>query len=203
MRIADRGLGIENPKKQWMRFFSVGQQRVLFVLALFVLAVFYFRFYHPSNPSFSERTIQEFVIEVVGEVNRPGIHLFQEPPTLKRTIEKAGGLKEAAVLDAGLSPEVLEAGTLLTVVKESPGKIKIKIGRMDARKLLVFSIPLDLNRVSMEDLCLIPGIGESLAREIVAYRERRNGFRSLEELKKVNGIGEKKYHSLKHFFVIK
>ncbi|MDO9350998.1 MAG: helix-hairpin-helix domain-containing protein, partial [Deltaproteobacteria bacterium] len=34
----------------------------------------------------------------------------------------------------------------------------------------------------MEDLCLIPGIGESLAREIITYRERRKRFRSVEEL---------------------
>jgi len=68
--------------------------------------------------------------------------------------------------------------------------------------LLVFSIPLDLNRVSMEDLCLIPGIGESLAQEIVKNRERRKGFRSIEELKDVKGIGEKKYESLKTFFIV-
>ena len=74
---------------------------------------------------------------------------------------------------------------------------------MAANKLLVFSIPLDLNRVSPEDLCLIPGIGESLAQEIVAYRERRRGFRSVEELKNVKGIGEKKYQSFKTIFTIK
>jgi competence protein ComEA len=50
---------------------------------------------------------------------------------------------------------------------------------------------------------LIPGIGESLAREIVTYRERRKGFRSVEELKNVRGIGEKKYKDLKVYFIIK
>ncbi|MDI6763459.1 MAG: helix-hairpin-helix domain-containing protein [Thermodesulfobacteriota bacterium] len=54
----------------------------------------------------------------------------------------------------------------------------------------------------MEDLCLIPGIGESLAREIVTYRERRKGFRLVEELKNVKGIGEKKYESLKNFLIV-
>jgi competence ComEA-like helix-hairpin-helix protein len=66
-----------------------------------------------------------------------------------------------------------------------------------------FSIPLDLNRISLEDLCLIPGIGESLAQEIVVYRERRRRFGSVEELKNVKGIGEKKYKNLKGFFVTK
>jgi competence protein ComEA len=74
---------------------------------------------------------------------------------------------------------------------------------MEANKLLTFSIPLDLNRVSVEDLRLIPGIGESLAREIVTYRERRKGFRAVEELKNVKGVGEKKYQSYKPFLTVR
>jgi competence protein ComEA len=118
-------------------------------------------------------------------------------------IEKAGGLKETAQFDTASFSEILETGTLLTVTKESSREVKVKMERMAANKLLVFSIPLDLNRVSMEDLCLIPGIGESLAQEIITYRERRKGFRSVEELKNVRGIGGKKYKNLKGFFIIK
>ena len=54
----------------------------------------------------------------------------------------------------------------------------------------------------MEDLCLIPGIGESLAKEIVLYRERRRGFRSVDELKNIKGIGEKKYQVFKSYFLV-
>lgn len=81
-------------------------------------------------------------------------------------------------------------------------EIKVKIGRMAANKLLVFSIPLDLNRVSAEDLCLVPGVGESLAQEIVAYREGRRGYRSVGELKNVKGVGEKKWKAIKNFFTV-
>jgi competence protein ComEA len=42
-----------------------------------------------------------------------------------------------------------------------------------------------------------------MAREIIAYRERRKGFRSTEELKNVKGIGEKKFKSIKTFFALK
>jgi len=78
----------------------------------------------------------------------------------------------------------------------------IKLERMEAHKLLVFSVPLDLNRVSVEDLCLVPGIGESVAKEIVAHRERKKGFRSVQELTSVKGIGEKKWLEVRHFFVV-
>ncbi len=135
-------------------------------------------------------------------MENPGIYIFQKPPTIKEAIERTGGLNEPALFDKGSFSEPMETGTLLQVWKESHQQIKIKIGRMETNKLLVFSIPLDLNRVSMEDLCLIPGIGESLAREIITYWERRKRFRSVEELKNVKGIGEKKYQSLKTFFVI-
>ncbi len=73
---------------------------------------------------------------------------------------------------------------------------------MAAHKLLAFSIPLDLNRVSTEDLCLIPGIGASLAQEIISYRGKRKAFRSVDELKEVKGIGEKKWKAIKNYFTV-
>ena len=186
-----------------MKYFSLHQQWVLFVLALLILGILYFKFYYqPFSPP-SEEFTKEVVVEVAGEVQNPGIYLFQNPPTLKEVIEKAGGLKETAQFDTASFSEILETGTLLTVTKESSREVKVKMERMAANKLLVFSIPLDLNRVSMEDLCLIPGVGESLAQEIITYRERRKGFRSVEELKYVRGIGGKKYKNLKGFFIIK
>jgi len=186
-----------------MRYLSLAQQRILFVLALLILGILYFKFYYHSLPSPPEEIVREIVVEISGEVRNPGVHLFQNPPTLREAIQRAGGLKQNVRLDTALSSEVLETGTLLAVEKEKAQEIKIKLGRMAANKLLVFSIPLDLNRISTEDLCLIPGIGESLAEEIVAYRGRRRGFRSVEELKKVKGIGEKKYQSIKNFVALR
>jgi competence protein ComEA len=185
-----------------LRYFSIGQQRILLVLALLMLTFLYVRLYHKPSSS-PEQIFKEFVVEVSGEVQQPGIYLFQKHPSLKETINRAGGFIEAVRSDDPVSSETLETGTLLFVQKTSDQQIKINIRRMEANKLLVFSIPLDLNRVSAEDLCLIPGIGESLAREILAYRERRKGFGSREDLKNVKGIGEKKYESVKRFFTVR
>jgi competence protein ComEA len=202
-----------------MKYLSLSQQWVLFGLALFIFGLLYVRFYyHPLRPP--ETMVREFVVEVSGEVRNPGVYLFEKPPTLGEAIEKAGGLKETARMDIAQTSEILETGTLLTIAKDSPeippsppllkeghagikrDEIKIRIGRMAANKLLVFSIPLDLNQVSAEDLCLIPGIGMSLAQEIIAYREKRRAFGSVEELKKVKGIGERKWKAIKDFFIV-
>ena len=219
-----------------MKYFSVSQQSVLLVLALLLLGSLYLKFYYQPKPFPFEEAAQEIVVEVSGEVRQPGIYLFQKSPNLGEAIQRAGGLKEAAQLDATSSSAILNTGTILTAVREpsrthpgplppsppTPGEkektqgplptaqhqgmgreeIKIRISRMAANKLLVFSIPLDLNHVSLDDLCLIPGIGESLAREMIAYRKRRKGFRSVEELRSVRGIGWKKYETFKKFFAV-
>ena len=204
-----------------MRYLSLGQQKILFVIVLIALAILYFKFYFHLYSTPSEEILREIVVEVLGEVQRPGIYSFKNPPNLKEAIEKAGGLKEAALSDKNSFSEILESGTQINVRKESSvipplpplvkgdtegikqEVIRIKLGRMEANKLLVFSVPLDLNRVSVEELRLIPGIGESLAKEIVTYRKRQRGFRSVEELKNVKGIGEEKWKTFKTFFMVK
>ena len=188
---------------QSFRFFSLHQQRALLVLALSILVFLYFRLDYPSPISPNEEMIRETAVEVLGEVRYPGIHLFKNPPTLEETIAKAGRLKDAASFNKERPSELLETGTLVMVTKQSQGVVKVRLGRMEPKKLLVFSIPLDLNRVTAEDLCLIPGIGESLAQEMIAYRERRRAYRSLEELKEVKGMGEKKYRTLKSFLIVR
>ena len=183
------------------RYFSLGQQKILIVLAVCLLGILTFKFYY-SPPAPSEEITKEIVIEVIGEVRNPGVYIFQHSPTLKEILDKADGLKEPGVFDKDSLFEPLKTGALLNVQKESQQEVRIKIETMDANKLLVFNIPLDLNRVSAENLCLIPGIGESLAREIIAYRERRKGFRSVEELKHVKGIGEKNWKNFKPFLTV-
>ncbi len=195
-----------------LKYFSLSQQWALLGLALFTLALLYFRFY--DHPSLTPEAIgKEFVVEVSGEVRNPGVYIFQKTPTLGEAIEKAGGLKDLASLDVRQTSEILETGTLLIVSEERDltrgrnergeyGEIRIKVGRMAANKLLVFSIPLELNGASMEDLCMIPGIGSSVAQEIIAYREKRRAFRSVEELREVKGIGEKKWKAIRNFFIV-
>ncbi len=182
--------------------FSLGQQKTLFGLALLLLALLYFRFHH-QPPLPPETAHKEIVIEVVGEVQKPGVYIFKHSPTLSEGIEKAGGIKGQTLSGKDIPSETLETGTLLNVRKVSSQEIQIQIERMEAEKLIVFSIPLDLNRVSAEDLCLIPGIGEALAQEVIAYRKRRKGFRSVEELKNVKGIGDKKWKEFKPYLTVR
>ncbi len=57
---------------------------------------------------------------------------------------------------------------------------------------------LDLNRASKAELRLIPGIGDALAQRIIDYRARNSSFKTIDELRKVHGIGPKTLDRLRH-----
>jgi competence protein ComEA len=56
---------------------------------------------------------------------------------------------------------------------------------------------IDLNSATVEQLDVLPGLGEVLARRIVDYRNTHGGFRSVEQLQDVSGIGASKYADIK------
>lgn len=184
-----------------MKYLSTSQQWILWSLSLLAFLLLSLKFfYHPSPPP--KPTHPEMVVEIEGAIQEPGVYLFPHPPTLREVIERGGGFREGIRSIEDLSSVRLKTGTLITVEKKSHEEIAIKIGRMEAHKLLVFSIPLDLNQVSHHELSLIPGIGESLSQEIIEYRQKRRGFRSVEELKEIKGIGEAKFQSIKKYFTV-
>ena len=58
---------------------------------------------------------------------------------------------------------------------------------------------LDLNTATLQQLMLLPGIGETLGQRIIDYRTEHNGFTSVDELKQVSGIGDKKFAEIKPY----
>jgi competence protein ComEA len=62
--------------------------------------------------------------------------------------------------------------------------------------------PVDLNAAGAGDLEAVPGIGKSLAARIVAFREKNGAFKSVDDLLKVQGIGEKSLERLRPFLTV-
>lgn len=62
--------------------------------------------------------------------------------------------------------------------------------------------PLDINTATVQELILLPGIGEKLAANIIAYRNENGPFETLADLTKVDGVGEKKLEAILDYITI-
>jgi competence protein ComEA len=71
-------------------------------------------------------------------------------------------------------------------------------GTNPTRLQLSTSGPLNLNTADTETLQALPGIGPTLAEQIVAYRQEHGPFQTVEELLQVPGIGPKRWERIRH-----
>ena len=62
---------------------------------------------------------------------------------------------------------------------------------------------INLNTATLRELETLPGIGPALARRIVEFREKRHGFRRVEELLAIPGISEKKWKAIREKVEVK
>jgi competence protein ComEA len=60
----------------------------------------------------------------------------------------------------------------------------------------IFLLLINLNTASIQELETLPGIGHVLAKRIIAFREKRHGFKRVEELLAIPGISEKKWKAI-------
>jgi competence protein ComEA len=131
-------------------------------------------------------------VQVDGDVRNPGVYPFCSAPTVQDVIESAGGLKQrGALVDASTGWSVSSGARIVFVFD---GKnCNITQSQMSPFHKITLGIPLSLNKESEEGLTAVPGIGPSLAKAIVGERAKRGGFRDLEELMDIPGIGPKLY----------
>lgn len=64
-------------------------------------------------------------------------------------------------------------------------------------------IPININEADIDTLCLLDGIGEKTAQNIIDYREENGGFETKEELMDIKGIGEKTFDAIKNYIDVK
>ena len=137
----------------------------------------------------------EVTIDISGEVVKPGVYKLENGAILDDAIAMAGGLGDKANLkwiNKNLNraekiydgqkiyiPNVVDDETVVLGVSTTKNIIRI-------------------NTASLEDLDLLNGVGPSIAQRIIDYRTEMGGFKSIEEIKLVPGIGDKMFEKIKN-----
>jgi competence protein ComEA len=135
-----------------------------------------------SSDESANEVIEQFLyVHVVGEVASPGMYQLPIGARLVDAVFAAGGLTEDA----------------------DNASVNLARELTDGEQIIVFSISqqgqspgsnssglISLNRAGDKELEELPGIGPALAGRIIAWREANGGFKSVQDLLKVSGIGE-------------
>lgn len=140
-------------------------------------------------------------VQVSGDVVRPGIYGFCEPPDLKTLLRRAGGLIPGKKKTYVPTDVLFNSGTDIDV--QCRGKrLQVFEGEMSAFYRITFGMPVSLNRETQEGLTAIPGIGPGLAEAIVRERNERGGFQSIDDILSIQGIGPSLYGKIGRYLIL-
>lgn len=144
-------------------------------------------------PASSSRAAGEVVVAVTGRVHRPGLVRLPTGSRISDAVQAAGGVLEGTRL-----------GTLNMARKLSDGELVV-VGEAAAMPSPGGAVPtagttgtlVDLNAATAAQLDELPGVGPVLAQRIVDFRTSHGRFASVNDLRRVDGIGEARFVRLK------
>jgi len=160
-----------------------------------------------ATPTTAENEIK---IDVAGAVTNPGVYELVEDSRVEDVLTAAGGLADDADRDwvsknLNLATKLSDGDKLYipkveetTATSESvPVPAPLSVGVVSGTQTSDCS-RININKASAATLdeCL-PGIGPAYAQRIVDYREAHGGFKSIEEIQEVSGIGPKTFEKIK------
>ncbi|MER5714803.1 ComEA family DNA-binding protein [Streptomyces sp. NPDC002132] len=149
----------------------------------------------------------EIVVDVSGKVREPGIHRLPAGSRVVDALKAAGGVRPGTNTDGLNRARFLVDGEQVVVggaVVGGGGAVgggaasgPAAGGAAGPVAGTGAGVPVSLNTATVEQLDALPGVGPVLARHIVDYRAQQGGFRSVDELREVNGIGQRRFADLR------
>lgn len=143
------------------------------------------------------------LVHVAGAVCNPGVCELTEGARVNDAIAASGGFAEGANTQALNLARVLSDGEQLIVplIENDTSSQKEQDGDT-ATNTTNSSGKVNINSATVEELDTLPGVGPSTAQKIVDDRTQNGPFTSVEDLKRVSGIGDKKFNSLSDYICI-
>lgn len=133
------------------------------------------------------------VVDVSGKVRRPGIQRLPAGSRVADALRAAGGVRAGTDLTGLNRARVLMDGEQVVVGGPAPPAPAATGSGMGGAQP---TGPVSLNSATVEQLDTLPGVGPVLAQHILDYRTQHGGFRSVDELREVNGIGDRRFADL-------
>ena len=130
-------------------------------------------------------------VHVKGEDKNPGYYELDYGSRVKDAVDKAGGTTNKANLNGvNLAAKILDGDEIII-----PAKASGVVAGESATQTSETAI--NINTADINLLCTLEGIGTSTAEAIINYRTNKGAFMKIEDIKKVEGIGNAKFDAIK------
>ena len=133
-----------------------------------------------------------------GAVANPDVYEIAPGSRVENAVEAAGGLTEDAYLPSINLALPLNDGDKILIPAIPTPRANIEPGEESSG----VTYPININTASKGELEELPGIGPSLASEIITYRENHGAFTDKEQIKNVSGIGTSTYANFEDLITI-
>jgi competence protein ComEA len=149
-----------------------------------------------ARPSREHRTARRLYVHVAGAVRRPGLYRVRDGARVAVALRRAGGpTGKAELTGTNLAARVEDGQQIVVPVR---GATPVPVAAPGAAGAATPGTgPVSLATATQAQLEELDGIGPTLAARIIEYRDSRGGFRSVEELGEVDGIGEVRLEALR------
>jgi competence protein ComEA len=135
------------------------------------------------------------LVHVAGAVRSPGVYRLREGERIQDAVRRAGGVRAGADLNAiNLAAKVAD-GQQVVVPRRGAAAAAPVAGAGEGGGPP--QAPVSLNAATAEQLDTLDGVGPATASKILDYRRQHGGFRSIDDLGEIPGIGPKRLAALR------
>ncbi|HEL1694736.1 TPA: helix-hairpin-helix domain-containing protein [Streptococcus suis] len=144
--------------------------------------------------------LSQLTVDVKGAVEKPGLYTLEAGARVNDAVEAAGGLTSQAI---NLAQKLSDEAVVYVASKDENISVVASTTASSAMSPEEKSTSLvNLNTATEADLQTISGIGAKRAADIIAYREANGGFKSVNDLNNVSGIGDKTMESIRPYVTV-
>ncbi|MFH6636305.1 helix-hairpin-helix domain-containing protein [Streptococcus suis] len=146
----------------------------------------------------------QLVVDVKGAVAKPGLYTLEADARVNDAVEAAGGLtSQADPKSINLAQKLSDEAVVYVASKDENISVVANTTTSSAMSPEEKNTNLvNLNTATEADLQTISGIGAKRAADIIAYREANGGFKSVDDLNNVSGIGDKTMESIRPYVTV-
>lgn len=151
----------------------------------------------------------QIYVDISGAISHPGVYCLSKNDRLFTLIQKAGGLTEnAAVNTVNQSIKLEDQQKIVILTQEEAKNTQAENTSLSVSDSSISKkdndnqAKININQADLSQLQQLSGIGAKKAQAIIDYRTENGDFKSIDELGKVNGIGEKTVEKLKNSITI-